>query len=86
MATYGFCPECGAPGVSRERRLNGDDICQAGHKYPSASAYGTLERYGAARETKQWAAGARALLLRAQAWGPAALVDDIREHLRKYKP
>ena len=33
---YGFCPECGAPGVSRERRPNGDDRCANGHIYPSA--------------------------------------------------
>lgn len=32
---YGYCPHCGAPVKSRERRLNGDDTCEAGHKYPS---------------------------------------------------
>lgn len=35
---YGYCPKCGAPGKMRERRLNGNDICQNGHTYPSASA------------------------------------------------
>jgi hypothetical protein len=32
---YGFCPICGSPGKTRERRMNGDDICEKGHKYPS---------------------------------------------------
>lgn len=36
--TYGTCPICGAPGVHRERRVNGDDWCAGGHVYPSADA------------------------------------------------
>lgn len=36
--SYGFCPICGAPGVSRERRPNGNDTCQNGHVYPSREA------------------------------------------------
>lgn len=35
---YGYCPKCGKPGVSRERRPNGDDLCMSGHKYPSIDA------------------------------------------------
>jgi hypothetical protein len=35
---YGTCPECGSPGVSRERRQNGNDKCGRGHTYPSSSA------------------------------------------------
>lgn len=35
---YGFCPICGKPGVSRERRPDGNDKCQAGHQYPSMAA------------------------------------------------
>lgn len=35
---YGFCPECSSRGVVRERRVNGDDTCENGHKYPSISA------------------------------------------------
>jgi hypothetical protein len=35
---YGYCPKCGAPGVSRERRPNGDDRCEDGHVYPSSTA------------------------------------------------
>jgi len=37
-APYGYCPVCGAVGVSRERRPDGDDACANGHKYPSARA------------------------------------------------
>lgn len=32
---HGFCPECGAPCIARERRPNGNDTCERGHKYPS---------------------------------------------------
>lgn len=35
---YGNCPLCGAPGVTRERRLGGNDRCERGHTYPSAKA------------------------------------------------
>lgn len=35
---YGFCPECGARGVSREKRPNGNDKCEKGHTYPSKDA------------------------------------------------
>jgi hypothetical protein len=37
-AIYGYCPKCGAKGVTRERRPNGYDTCANGHTYPSASA------------------------------------------------
>ncbi len=37
-APYGYCPICGKPGVQRERRLAGDDLCVSGHKYPSAES------------------------------------------------
>ncbi len=36
MSRYGYCPQCGAPGRSRERRINGNDKCENGHVYPSA--------------------------------------------------
>lgn len=42
-APYGYCPVCGAPGVARERRLNGDDRCQSGHTYPSNTAKTALQ-------------------------------------------
>ena len=52
--TYGTCPICGAPGVTRERRLlHGVDRCATGHVYPSVEArhgtptYETCPRYGA---------------------------------------
>ena len=32
---YGYCPVCGAKGLTRERRPNGDDRCEKGHSYPS---------------------------------------------------
>lgn len=35
---YGLCPVCGVPGVERERRPNGNDVCMRGHRYPSADA------------------------------------------------
>lgn len=35
---YGHCPHCGAPGVLRERRPDGNDTCECGHVYPSAAA------------------------------------------------
>lgn len=33
--TYGYCPECGRPGVQRERSPTGDTICSAGHQMKS---------------------------------------------------
>lgn len=36
---YGYCPVCGAPGRTRERRPNGDDTCENRHKYPSKDAW-----------------------------------------------
>lgn len=38
MSVYGYCPVCGAPGYSREKRPGGNDTCVNGHKYPSSSA------------------------------------------------
>lgn len=37
-SVYGNCPICGSKGVSRERRLNGNDRCSKGHTYPSKDA------------------------------------------------
>lgn len=37
-APYGYCPECAAPGKLREKRPDGNDICEAGHSYASAKA------------------------------------------------
>lgn len=33
--SYGVCPKCGGEVSLRERGLNGDDVCENGHKYPS---------------------------------------------------
>ena len=38
VAVYGYCPECGAKGVMRERRPNGNDKCSNGHVYPSSKS------------------------------------------------
>lgn len=38
MSGYGYCPKCGAKGKSRERRMDGNDTCVKGHKYPSKDA------------------------------------------------
>jgi DNA topoisomerase I len=35
---YGHCPRCGAPGRTRERRRDGNDICCNKHVYPSNSS------------------------------------------------
>jgi 2'-5' RNA ligase len=36
---YGFCPLCGAEGVSRERCMNGRTTCSNGHKYRGENIY-----------------------------------------------
>ena len=36
-APYGYCPVCGAKGVSTERRINGNTTCENGHIKPRAS-------------------------------------------------
>ena len=38
VAVYGYCPQCGAKGVMRERRPNGNDKCANGHTYPSSTS------------------------------------------------
>lgn len=42
---YGYCPQCGALGETRERRPNGDDRCLNGHRYPSRNALPTRDRF-----------------------------------------
>lgn len=37
-AIYGYCPCCGARGKFRERRSNGNDLCDNGCQYPSKDA------------------------------------------------
>ena len=43
-APYGLCPHCGASGISRERRINGNDKCPNGHVYPSNNSVSELKR------------------------------------------
>ena len=38
MIFYGNCQKCGAEGVSRESRPNGNDRCKSGQTYPSKDA------------------------------------------------
>lgn len=43
---YGFCPECGAPGVSRRRSLSFcEDTCVEGHTYAADKALSAREMY-----------------------------------------
>lgn len=35
--SYGRCVTCGGKGVTRERRPNGDTVCENGHRHSSAS-------------------------------------------------
>lgn len=35
---YDYCPECGARGVRRERRPDGNDECERGHVYKSVKS------------------------------------------------
>lgn len=37
MSTF-YCPACGAPEISRERRPNGNSTCTSGHTYQSRMA------------------------------------------------
>lgn len=43
-APYGFCPICGANGITRERRPDGNDRCSAGHTYPSRDSVGEVKQ------------------------------------------
>lgn len=47
---YGYCPVCGAPGVSRERRPNGYDCCAAGHTYNSCDTLTLAQTAAAVKE------------------------------------
>lgn len=38
LCPYGYCPICGAKGIQRERRPDGNDKCANGHTYPSREA------------------------------------------------
>lgn len=46
---YGYCPECGAPGVERERRPFGFTTCKNGHKHPHYSFKADLKGEGDAK-------------------------------------
>ena len=40
---YGNCPVCGSPGISRERRPDGNDKCANGHLYKSSASITSAE-------------------------------------------
>lgn len=46
---YGRCPTCGGAGKARERRPNGDTICENGHKHSSQAFHRHAE---SARRTR----------------------------------
>lgn len=58
-AVYGYCPFCHAPGVSRERRINGNDLCSNGHKYPSSSSSKKEEN----KPLPSWVSRAREMII-----------------------
>lgn len=45
MSRYGFCPICGERGISRERRMGGNDTCENGHVYPSKERFNTYQQF-----------------------------------------
>lgn len=38
VESYGYCPDCGAAVVARERRIDGSDTCANGCNFPSRLA------------------------------------------------
>ena len=71
VAVYGYCPQCGAKGVMRERRPNGNDKCANGHTYPSNTSTPPQRTWvGLTKEqlaTTDWSADFRAGALWAEA-------------------
>lgn len=48
--TYGYCPDCGAPGVQRARDPKGPTTCERGHNNDHAAMLAEpLQRHGAMR-------------------------------------
>lgn len=79
--SYGYCPNCGAPGERRERRPNGNDTCANGCVYPSKDAVDEpklpnwAERAQEAEKQDQ-----RILDLENQREEALDLLNGIREH------
>lgn len=42
---YGYCPICGGKGISRERRIDGNDRCENGHTYQSRLSRPTAGKF-----------------------------------------
>lgn len=51
--SYGYCPTCGGIVTMRERRINGDDICENGHRYPSSQSQKTPKKKSVTSDTKR---------------------------------
>ena len=45
ISEYGYCPICCSATKARERRPDGDDICENGHKYPSNTAVNIIGKW-----------------------------------------
>jgi hypothetical protein len=80
---YGYCPVCGAEGVSRERRPDGDDKCQNGHKYPSRTALKDPPTAQPATSQSGWHEGG---WVRRSPQFPAGLLSGGFGWLAMYKP
>ena len=51
---YGYCPKCGAKGISRGKQVDGYDICAKGCCYLSVDAIQSLEDYIVISEKEIW--------------------------------
>lgn len=51
-APYGYCPTCASPGKMRSKNIGEThDICEMGHKYPSAQACVEKPQTAATKQT-----------------------------------
>jgi hypothetical protein len=80
VAVYGYCPECGAKGVMRERRPDGNDKCANGHTYQSCKAIRTPQRtwVGLAKEDRLCAK-----YMQDAPDGIEAVIDYIEDRLKQ---
>ena len=83
---YGYCPRCGELGMSRERRLNGNDRCENGHSYPSSTSVANplLPVVPATEHTADTERAAVVAYLRSRhGYGPVADAIERGEHRRE---
>lgn len=78
--SYGYCPLCCAPGVSRERRPHGNDVCENGHTYASAVALSVprVSHSNLEKQIAELAAVIMSLDLRGKEDGGACQIAAIR--------